>query len=187
MDSGRGRSRSRRRSKTPVRRSSVPPDVRISRASVNPFFNFLADYRKSNTQGLSNKELTLKGAKLWREMTEKERLPYIRISKEVQKYRSLSRKRRRSRRSRKRRKGGRSRRRSMSSDEERSRSKHRKIKPSKSDRKDEGQERHEDLKPSSANQKQEDAIEEVRRADDVSIDNLIHRRISYDSIRRDYI
>nr|CAH7730771.1 unnamed protein product [Callosobruchus chinensis] len=190
MDHSRGRSRSRstRRSKTPSRRSSVPPDVRISRAYVNPFFNFLADCRKSNTQGLNMRELTLKGAKLWREMSEKEKLPYIKISEEVKNYRSASRKRRRSKRSRRRRRGGRSRRRSMSSDEERSRSRHRQRKLSKSKREeDETNAPNEDVTPASDNQKHEEVIEEVKRPDDVSLENFLHPRISYDSIRRDYI
>nr|CAH7730770.1 unnamed protein product [Callosobruchus chinensis] len=151
MDHSRGRSRSRsiRGSRTPSRRSSLPPNARIATASVNPFFNLLADCRKSNKQGLSMRELTRKGAKLWREMSERERFPYIKVSKEVKKYRSVSRKRRRSRKSRRGRRGGRSRRQSMSSDGERSRSKHRKQER----KKDEDNARNEDMKPSSANQK----------------------------------
>ncbi|CAH1994590.1 unnamed protein product [Acanthoscelides obtectus] len=106
MDQSRARSRSRsaRGGRTP-RRQSVPPDVRISRASINPFLNFLADYRKSNTQGLSMKDLAQKGAKLWREMSQKEKEPYIRISKEAQIYRKASKGRRKGRKSRRRRRG----------------------------------------------------------------------------------
>ncbi|CAH1972460.1 unnamed protein product [Acanthoscelides obtectus] len=187
MDQSRARSRSRsaRGGRTP-RRQSVPPDVRISRASINPFLNFLADYRKSNTQGLSMKDLAQKGAKLWREMSQKEKEPYIRISKEAQIYRKASKGRRKGRKSRRRRRGSKRRSHSSSTEDERSRYRHKE--PSKSAR-EEGDRNCEDteVKPYSSKQKHDEPVEEVKQPDDVSIDNLIHPRISYDSIRRDYI
>ncbi|KAJ8954266.1 hypothetical protein NQ314_007141 [Rhamnusium bicolor] len=86
------------------------------KVSRNPFINFLKDYRKSNKHALNVVELTKRGAQLWRGMNDKEKSPYISLSKQAPvKYKQSRSRRRRRKRSRRRRKGRRRRRRSRSS------------------------------------------------------------------------
>lgn len=90
---------------------------RIGRVTRNPFLNFLRDMRK-NVQGMSCKQLSLKAAEIWRNMSKIQKEPYRQMARKAapipRRRRSKLRRRRRSRK----RSSRRSRTRSLSSESE---------------------------------------------------------------------
>lgn len=106
-----------KRSKSRIRSSqskTSPKKISSGKLTRNPFLNFLRDFRKSNRHKYDVCELTKRGARLWRGMTDKEKSPYVNLSKRAPKYKRTK-KRRRRRRTEKKKKKRRRRSRSRSS------------------------------------------------------------------------
>lgn len=82
--------------------------VAPSKALRNPFLNFMRDFRKSNKQKLNLTEMTKRGAQIWRSMSQREKSPYLQLSrqapkKSIRRKKKSKRKKSRSRKSKKRR------------------------------------------------------------------------------------
>lgn len=62
-------------------------DIVAGKVFRNPFLNFLKDFRKSHRNKLDAVEITKRAAQLWRIMNEREKSPYINMSKQAPKRR----------------------------------------------------------------------------------------------------
>lgn len=56
-------------------------DLAGGKVHRNPFLNFLRDFRKSHKNKIDVVEITKRAAQLWRIMNERERSPYINMSR----------------------------------------------------------------------------------------------------------
>lgn len=81
-----------RHSKIDLKSSLKSVDLGAGKVYRNPFLNFLRDFRKSHKNKLDVVEITKRAAQLWRIMNERERSPYINMSRQAPKKRRCLRK-----------------------------------------------------------------------------------------------
>lgn len=76
-----------KQSKIDLKPSLKNIDIAGGKVYRNPFLNFLRDFRKSHKHKLDVMEITKRAAQLWRIMNERERSPYINMSRQAPKRR----------------------------------------------------------------------------------------------------
>lgn len=76
-----------RHSKIDLKSSLKSVEIGTGKVYRNPFLNFLRDFRKSHKNKLDVVEITKRAAQLWRIMNERERSPYINMSRQAPKKR----------------------------------------------------------------------------------------------------
>lgn len=81
-----------KQSKIDLKPSLKNIDIAGGKVYRNPFLNFLQDFRKSHRAKLDVVEITRRAAQLWRIMNERERSPYINMSRNAPKRRQCARK-----------------------------------------------------------------------------------------------
>lgn len=81
-----------KQSKIDLKPSLKSIDIAGGKVYRNPFLNFLQDFRKSHRAKLDVVEITRRAAQLWRIMNERERSPYINMSRNAPKRRQFARK-----------------------------------------------------------------------------------------------